>query len=191
MPMIMSLERDPSRWELLSRRARGDVIPSKPHDHAVVMPEECQSIPMTAPKDWNQNGHASRRKISSRPYCWTIASVMTAPTLVIRPPSHLGTRPSRNGRSTLPARRVGKSSPIGFRQALRDKHLGPRPPPAIISTQPLANSQYNMEHRASFHSFLLKNGEPLTPKRQRTSTALVIPMRHTDDAAHGSDGRLT
>ena len=33
----------------------------------VVMPEECQSIPMTAPKDWNQKGCARRRRNSSRP----------------------------------------------------------------------------------------------------------------------------
>ena len=33
----------------------------------VVMPEECQSIPITAPNDWNQNGCASRRSNSSRP----------------------------------------------------------------------------------------------------------------------------
>jgi uncharacterized glyoxalase superfamily protein PhnB len=30
------------------------------------MPEECQSIPITAPKDWNQKGCASRRSSSSR-----------------------------------------------------------------------------------------------------------------------------
>jgi hypothetical protein len=33
----------------------------------VVMPEECQSMPITAPNDWNQNGCASRRSNSSRP----------------------------------------------------------------------------------------------------------------------------
>ena len=33
----------------------------------VVMPEECQSIPMTAPNDWNQKGWARRRRSSSRP----------------------------------------------------------------------------------------------------------------------------
>ena len=33
----------------------------------VVMPEECQSIPITAPNDWNQNGCARRRSSSSRP----------------------------------------------------------------------------------------------------------------------------
>ena len=33
----------------------------------VVMPDECQSIPITAPNDWNQNGCASRRRNSSRP----------------------------------------------------------------------------------------------------------------------------
>jgi hypothetical protein len=26
----------------------------------VVMPDECQSIPITAPNDWNQNGCESR-----------------------------------------------------------------------------------------------------------------------------------
>jgi class 3 adenylate cyclase len=33
----------------------------------VVMPEECQSMPITAPNDWNQNGWARRRNSSSRP----------------------------------------------------------------------------------------------------------------------------
>ena len=33
----------------------------------VVMPEECQSIPITAPNDWNQNGCARRASNSSRP----------------------------------------------------------------------------------------------------------------------------
>ena len=33
----------------------------------VVMPDECQSMPMTAPNDWNQNGCDSRRRNSSRP----------------------------------------------------------------------------------------------------------------------------
>ena len=33
----------------------------------VVMPDECQSMPITAPNDWNQNGWASRRSNSSRP----------------------------------------------------------------------------------------------------------------------------
>ncbi len=32
-----------------------------------VMPEECQSIPITAPNAWNQKGWASRRSSSSRP----------------------------------------------------------------------------------------------------------------------------
>jgi hypothetical protein len=59
----------------------------------VVMPEECQSIPITAPNDWNQKGCASRRSISSRPYSSTIASVIKAPSRVMRSPSHLGTCP--------------------------------------------------------------------------------------------------
>jgi hypothetical protein len=33
----------------------------------VVIPDECQSMPITAPKDWNQNGCARRRSSSSRP----------------------------------------------------------------------------------------------------------------------------
>jgi hypothetical protein len=72
----------------------------------VVMPLECQSIPMTAPNDWNQNGLASRLRNSSRPYSRTTASVMTAPSFAIRPASHSGTRPPCSGRSALPARCV-------------------------------------------------------------------------------------
>jgi N-methylhydantoinase A len=46
----------------------------------------------------------SRRSSSSRPYSWTIASVITVPSRVMRSPSHLGTRPPWSGRSALPAR---------------------------------------------------------------------------------------
>ena len=59
----------------------------------VVMPDECQSIPITAPNDWNQNGCASRRRNSSRPWSRTIASAITAPSRAIRWPSQAGTRP--------------------------------------------------------------------------------------------------
>lgn len=50
----------------------------------VVTPDECQSIPMTAPNDWNQKGCESRRRNSSRPYSITIASATIAPRRVIR-----------------------------------------------------------------------------------------------------------
>ena len=33
----------------------------------VVMPDECQSMPMTAPKLWNQKGWASRSRKARRP----------------------------------------------------------------------------------------------------------------------------
>jgi hypothetical protein len=33
----------------------------------VVIPDECQSIPITAPNDWNQKGWASRERKASRP----------------------------------------------------------------------------------------------------------------------------
>jgi hypothetical protein len=33
----------------------------------VVMPDECQSIPITAPNDWNQKGWASRLSSSLWP----------------------------------------------------------------------------------------------------------------------------
>ncbi len=33
----------------------------------VVIPDECQSMPITAPNDWNQKGCESRRRNSSRP----------------------------------------------------------------------------------------------------------------------------
>ena len=37
-------------------------------DNLVVIPDECQSMPMTAPNDWNQNGWDSRcSRNSSRP----------------------------------------------------------------------------------------------------------------------------
>ena len=72
----------------------------------VVIPDECQSMPMTAPNDWNQKGWASRRRNSSRPYSITMACVMTAPSRVIRSPSQRGTRPPWSGRSALPERRA-------------------------------------------------------------------------------------
>ena len=72
----------------------------------VVMPDECQSMPITAPNDWNQNGCASRRSNSSRPYSSTMASAITAPSRVMRWPSQAGTRPPCSGRSALPARRA-------------------------------------------------------------------------------------
>ena len=59
----------------------------------VVMPDECQSIPITAPNDWNQNGFASRRSNSSRPYSCVIASTITRPRRAIRDASQAGTRP--------------------------------------------------------------------------------------------------
>jgi hypothetical protein len=70
----------------------------------VVMPEECQSIPMTAPKDWNQNGCASRRNSSARPYSCTMASLMTRPSIAIRPESHAGTCPECKGKLAVPER---------------------------------------------------------------------------------------
>ena len=80
----------------------------------VVTPDECQSMPMTAPNDWNQNGWASRRRNSSRPYSMTIASVMTAPSRVIRSPSQRGTRPPCSGRSALPERRAVMARGLGW-----------------------------------------------------------------------------
>ena len=59
----------------------------------VVIPDECQSIPITAPNDWNQNGFDSRRSTSVRPYSCTIASTITRPRRAIRDASQAGTRP--------------------------------------------------------------------------------------------------
>ncbi len=70
----------------------------------VVMPEECQSIPITAPKDWNQKGWARRRSSSSRPYSSTIAWQITAPSRVMRSASQGGTRPPCSGSADLPLR---------------------------------------------------------------------------------------
>jgi hypothetical protein len=43
------------------------------------MPEECQSIPITAPNDWNQNGCAAAQEL--------VAAVMMHDRLVITAPS--------------------------------------------------------------------------------------------------------
>jgi|SRR5271166_1163520 len=89
----------------------------------VVTPEECQSIPITAPNDWNQNGCANRRSSSSRPYSRTMASVITAPSRVMRLPSHFGTWPAWSGKSAVPARRA-----ISARPSVR------RPQPRQVAT---------------------------------------------------------
>ena len=59
----------------------------------VVIPDECQSIPITAPNDWNQNGFERRRNTSVRPYSCAIASTITRPSRAIRAASQAGTRP--------------------------------------------------------------------------------------------------
>ena len=68
----------------------------------VVIPDECQSIPITAPNDWNQNGFDSRRSTSVRPYSWAIASTITRPSRAMRDASQAGTRPPCRGRSAVP-----------------------------------------------------------------------------------------
>ena len=58
--------RPPQTWRPSSPRRGASPRFSAPST-LVVMPDECQSIPITAPNDWNQNGCASRRRNSSRP----------------------------------------------------------------------------------------------------------------------------
>ena len=58
-----------------------------------MIPEECQSIPISAPNDWNQNGLERRRSTSVRPYSRAIASTITRPSRAIRDASQAGTRP--------------------------------------------------------------------------------------------------
>ena len=86
----------------------------------VVMPDECQSIPITAPSDWNQNGCESRRSTSSRPYSSTIASTITRPSRAIRVDSHGGTRPPWSGRSAVPVREARRArARLGSRRSCR------------------------------------------------------------------------
>ena len=73
----------------------------------VVMPDECQSIPITAPNDWNQNGSDRRRSTSVRPYSCAIASTITRPRRAIRDANQTGTRPPCRGRSAIPLRPAG------------------------------------------------------------------------------------
>src|SRR5215470_4971436 len=71
----------------------------------VVIPDECQSMPITQPSDWNQNGWASRRSTSARPNSRSRASTRMRPSRSMRTASHGGTRPPWSGRSALPVRR--------------------------------------------------------------------------------------
>jgi hypothetical protein len=57
------------------------------------MPDECQSIPITQPSDWNQNEFDSRRSTSGRPYSSTSASTISRPRRAMREASQAGTRP--------------------------------------------------------------------------------------------------
>lgn len=52
---------------LLDEAAQGRIPVVSPRLTLVVMPEECQSIPVTAPNDWNQKGCDNRSTNSSRP----------------------------------------------------------------------------------------------------------------------------
>ena len=92
----------------------------------VVMPDECQSIPITAPNDWNQNGLASRLSSSSRPYSCTIAWQITAPSRAIRSLSHFGTRPPCSGKSALPARLAMRMSPFRAMIARNKQETNPQ-----------------------------------------------------------------
>src|SRR6185369_4935957 len=83
----------------------------------VVMPDECQSMPITQPSDWNQNGCASRRSTSSRPYSSTSASTSTRPSAAMRDASQAGTRPPCSGRSALPVRPIRMFSIARMRRA--------------------------------------------------------------------------
>jgi hypothetical protein len=80
------------------------------------MPEECQSIPITAPNAWNQKGSARRRSTSVRPYSCAIASTITLPSRAIRDDSQAGTRPPCSGRSAEPVA-------TGMRGAWHGLHL--------------------------------------------------------------------
>ena len=57
----------PEKVILFGSYAAGNARAESDIDLLVVMPEECQSMPITAPKDWNQKGWARRRSNSSRP----------------------------------------------------------------------------------------------------------------------------
>src|SRR4051794_904463 len=70
----------------------------------VVIPDECQSMPITLPSDWNQNGSLKRERNAERPYCAITLSAMAVPSVLMRVASHAGTRPPWSGRSAMPDR---------------------------------------------------------------------------------------
>src|SRR5881227_2028340 len=57
----------------------------------VVIPLECQSIPITHPSAWNQNGCARRRRTPCGPSSSTSASTITPPRRAMRDASQSGT----------------------------------------------------------------------------------------------------
>jgi hypothetical protein len=50
----------------------------------VVMPEECQSIPITQPSAWNQNGSLKRVSNPEGPYESKTCSTIADPSCVMR-----------------------------------------------------------------------------------------------------------
>ena len=73
----------------------------------VVMPDECQSMPITEPRAWNQNGSLSRASQPARPWWWMTVSAMAVPSVTMRSASQAGTRPPCNGKSATPERFTG------------------------------------------------------------------------------------
>ena len=64
----------------------------------VVIPEECQSIPMTQPNAWNQKGSLKRDRNPEMPEARTTCSVIEVPNAVIRAASQARVRCATPGR---------------------------------------------------------------------------------------------
>lgn len=92
----------------------------------VVMPDECQSMPMTAPKAWNQSGSDRRRRKPLGPSCRTTTSVIAVPSVAIRVASHGGTCPPCRGNEARPDRATIRMFSIGKRGRSSSERRGHR-----------------------------------------------------------------
>ena len=74
----------------------------------VVMPEECQSIPITAAERLKPERIAEPREERRRAVVVETLSAIAVPSVVMRTASHGGTRPPCSGRSAMPERFISE-----------------------------------------------------------------------------------
>ena len=113
------------RCRCRARRARGFSPRFSAPITDVVMPEECQSMPITAAEGLEPEGIAEARQERRRAVVVETLSAMAVPSVVMRSASHGGTRPPCSGRSATPERFM--RSIVSYRRALTHSPSAGRP----------------------------------------------------------------